>query len=51
MKQKEKVKQMLEDSDTEFYSNLIVENAGIQKDYSYSQKNAKKETRVPVATT
>ena len=31
MKQKEKVKQMLEDSDTEFYSNLIVENAGNSK--------------------
>ena len=31
MKQKEKVKQMLEDSDTEFYSNLVMENSGNSK--------------------
>ena len=31
IKQKEKVKQMLEDSDTEFYSNLVMENSGNSK--------------------
>ena len=31
MKQKEKVKQMLEDSDTEFYSKLVMENSGNSK--------------------
>ena len=31
MKQKEKVKQLLEDSDTEFYSNLVMENSGNSK--------------------
>ena len=45
MKQKEKVKQMLEDSDTEFYSNLVLENSGNSKRlFNTLNKNAKKET-------